>query len=175
MGHLAWISQDAIFGAIVTFGLLLLGGVVTGLKRSWSNADGIERIEKLLESTKVIEMRSQVDELWMDRRETWTYLRQRGDQEAVNHELGQRRSPLGIKAGKEDFIMALYEPFVPELTAIAAEIGGNEDQLFEAIAKRLGGKFLNTVCPALNTDKGACISMAVGVLRNLKLIKSTST
>lgn len=164
------ISADALFGAIITVGLLLSAAALNLIQRSRSNAEGIKRIESKLEDVNLTNMKGQLDELWLDRRETWRYLSQRGDAEALGKGLAKRNSPLSIEGmPREEEFVQLYAPYLPDLIAIDQEVnGGHESMLFEAVAKRLGEKFVKDVCPIAGTDQGGCVSLAIAVLNRYK-------
>lgn len=165
---LAIVSQDAVFGAVITVGLLVCGGVIALVKRSWTNGEALSRVEKSISECDIAKMRTQVDELWMDRRETWKWLKERGDMEALNLGLAKRNSPLAI-AGlpQEPLIERLYTPYLDRLLEIYRSLDGVTDEsiLFEAVAKRLGDEMTRDVCPALKTDKGGCVSLALAFLK----------
>lgn len=164
------VSQDAIFSAIIAFGVALSGGCLTIIHRGWSNGLKIDRVEEIMRVVELLKMRSQVDELWLDRRETWKYLRERGDLEAVNLGIAKRNSPLSIIGlPQESLVDKLFMPYLPRLIEIENEVGHHdENMLFEAVAKRLGAEFELHVCQILKTNSGGCVSAALGLLSKIR-------
>lgn len=165
---IAAISPDAIFAAFVALFFTVVSAAAVLVRQSFNNGNGIKGIQETLTKSDVLRMRTQVDELWLDRRETWRYLNERGDAEALS--IGAKRnSPVSIQGtDREREMDDLYAPYLPELLEIDREItpqGLGDNALFEAVAKRLGERLIKEVCPILGTNKGGCVSIALAVLR----------
>lgn len=171
---IAMVSQDAIFTAIITCTLVLLSGIGAVVYRSFSNSSDLDDIKKILDNVNLQEIKTRVDELWIDRRETWDFLKRRGDIEVVDKGLGHKNSPLSIeRQPNKDMIIKAYIPLLPQLEEISIEagcVGGNidkecESRMWPIVAKKMNKIMAETICPFLGVHEGGCVSLAIATLR----------